>query len=100
MEKEPKFGIIENNPESLADKINRLRQEVSSHEGKHFIMSEKFVSFVKNLKKKYPDYAKWLAYHSLIQSGMFEDETGVIEEDFPGDDSVVKFLESFLKKQV
>ena len=54
---------------------------------------EAYIDFSNRLKEKYPDYDRRRAYHALIMSTM-PDRTDVIEEDFPGEDSVVEFLQS------
>ena len=55
---------------------------------------DRYVAFAEHLKETYPDAAHYRAYHALIGSTLRPEETGIIETDFPGDDSVVKFLES------
>ncbi len=49
--------------------------------------------FSLRLREKYPDYAERRAYHVLAGTRPRPDAR-IIEEDFPGDDSVIRFLES------
>ncbi|GEM_PF-1747963 len=50
--------------------------------------------FAEELKKKYPDYLNYRIYHFLIGSTP-SNARKLIEEDFPGEDSVVNFMNSF-----
>ncbi len=49
--------------------------------------------FSLRLREKYPDYADRRAYH-VLAGGRPRPGMRVIEEDFPGDDSVIRYLES------
>lgn len=53
------------------------------------------------IKKRYPDSRRYRIFHILIGSGIPEDfpKNEIIEEDFPGEDSVEKFLESLISKE-
>lgn len=53
--------------------------------------------FARELQKKYPDYKRYRVWHVLI--GSTPDESGIIEEDFPGEDSVIDFLEKVLQER-
>lgn len=60
-------------------------------------LSDRVVPFAQHLQKSYPDYLRWRAYHALARSTILpEHEADVIEDDFPGDDSIVKFLQSLV----
>lgn len=99
-EKEPKLGINQEVKESLAGEIIRLRAEVISKIDKRFLLSDALILFVKGLREKYPNWKNWLAYHKLVGSSPPEsDEEEMVYEDFPGEDSVVLFLESLLDKR-
>lgn len=52
----------------------------------------KLCEFADQLKKKYPDYQDYQLYHFLICS-TFDHEPSKV--DFPGEDSVEKFINSF-----
>ena len=97
MEQEPKFPKPKEVLESTGENIIKLRKEVIARVGKRFQISDELINFVHKLQEKYPDYLHRRAYHNLVQSGVDKEyPSDVIEEDFPGEDSVVKFLESFL----
>lgn len=49
------------------------------------------------LKAKYPDCKRRSIYHAFIGSSIGKSDL-IIDEDFPGDDSVVKFVEYLVEK--
>ncbi len=59
-----------------------------------FKFHEAIVEFSKKIQLKYPDYQNYKIYHFLIGSSLPE-EGNFKEEDFPSEDSIVKFLNSF-----
>ena len=94
-EHEPK---LEFGHESPADKVVRLRKEVEAKVDRGFSMSQTLISFVDNMREKYPDWKEHLVYHLLVGSSPSgSDKEKMIYEDFPGEGSVVSFLESILK---
>lgn len=55
------------------------------------------VEYSNKMKEKYPDaYHRTRAYHALIGSTMFPEETPI--EDFEGEDSVLVFVKNLRKK--
>jgi len=54
---------------------------------------EKLVEFVNKLKAKYKDYQDYVFYHMLIGSSV-SDNHKLSKVDFPGDDSIEKFIDS------
>ena len=54
--------------------------------------------FANKLKEKYPDYKRMHVWYVLV-GGTPEERFGILEEDFPGEDSVVAFLERILKER-
>ncbi len=58
---------------------------------------DEIVEFSKILEKKYPDTKKHIIFHDLIGSGMVSTDE-VVYEDFPGNDSVEKFVANLAKK--
>jgi len=86
---------IPQTPESVPDKVKRLRKEAIKHMGIERFYTELLPPFVQQLVEHYPDCGKYRIYHGLVGGTPFERD-GLIEEDFPGEDSVVKFLESLL----
>lgn len=86
-----KIHSFENNPEEekrvkelelLADKVFEKIEKWDD--------SEVYV-FLKKLEKKYPDHTNYRLYHLLDSSTLFKN---CPKFDFPGDDSVEKFLRS------
>jgi hypothetical protein len=56
------------------------------------------VAFSEKLEKKYPNAReKYIIFHDLIGSGVWS-TSEVIYDDFPGEDSVEKFVEYLAKK--
>ena len=51
---------------------------------------DKLVNKARNLQAKYPDYEDYELYHLLIGSTVYDRP----EFDFPGEDSVQKFIEA------
>ena len=56
------------------------------------------LNFVKKLQDKYPDYQNYKIYHCLFGSSLPE-KGNFKEEDFPGEDSIVNFLNSFKEEK-
>lgn len=59
-------------------------------------VNEDIYAFCKNLEEKYSDFSRHQIYHALIGSGM--DSSIDIVDDFPGEDSVEKFIENLVQK--
>ncbi len=96
-------NIDEKNLET--EKINILKTKISNF--LHILCSKKDVAgldeflqrqteFVDNLKKKYPDCEKYRFYHLFVGSTPWED---CPKFDFPGEDSIEKFIESLEIKE-
>jgi len=96
-------NIDEKNSET--EKINILKTKISNF--LHILCSKKDAAgldeflqrqaeFVDNLKKKYSDCEKYRLYHLFIGSTPWED---CPKFDFPGEDSVEKFIESLEIKE-
>jgi hypothetical protein len=79
-------------PKTIADDIRPLWKAAKDRVGNVGEFMARIVARSQELKDKYPDAAHRRAYHSLIGSTLMN-EPGIIEEDFPGDDSVITFLE-------
>ena len=86
---------IPQTPESVTAKVKRLRKEVINHIGMEHFYIELLPPFADQLRQNHPDCGKYRIYHDLV-GGTPREGDGIIEEDFPGEDSVVKFLESLL----
>lgn len=75
-------------------KIRELLEPARKKVGTRVFM-DRMYNFAQELQAKYPrDFKKRRVYHALIGSTLPEGEPDVIEEDFPGEDSVVGFLKS------
>ena len=73
--------------ESLSDEeLNALLEEVQSR--------------VEYLRGKYSNHINYKILHVLSGSGIHDLHSGVIEDDFPGDDSVEKFVDDLAKKYI
>lgn len=77
------------------EKITRLRSEVLKRMD-IIVFNEKMVAFARKIQKTYPDFQQYRCYHQLIGSTILESEH-VVDGDFEGDDSVIRFLEGLLK---
>lgn len=77
---------------SLADRIRRL-QFIAMRRMDIRDYSKGIENFTAHLREKYPDYNIRRAYHVLIGSTM-DPDADIIEEDFPGEDSVESFLQN------
>lgn len=89
-----------NNPKDKIEEIKKKRailyKSFSREELNKF--QEELVKYIKeNIRIKYPNYANYVVYHILVGSTVLDD-VELIEEDFPGDDSVEKFLEKCSEK--
>lgn len=83
-----------NNPKSNIEKIKKERAFLYESFSIEKLMEfqNKLVEYIKDIRIKYPNYDKYVVYHVLIGSTL-PDGVTIIEDDFPGDDSVEKFLE-------
>lgn len=86
-------------PESPSERVRRMRDELArqmagnaSRQVKVYELSK---GFEKKLEEKYPDFAKYRAYHWLVGSTPPE---SCDKEDFEGEDSVEAFLKPFLEE--
>lgn len=73
----------------LLSQVYRDRQRLSA-------AHESILAQAQFLRQKYPDYEAYRMYHLLIQSSPHEERLKFL--DFPGEDSVVKYLESLAKE--
>lgn len=84
---------------SLVDQIRALKRKVYGKESgvtreERIERVRQVTVFAGTLKEKYPDFQRWRVYHALI--GSTPGTSNLIEGDFPGEDSVVNFLESLI----
>lgn len=86
--------VLEQRESPLVEEIRMLMGIARKKLGHGF--SDRQVTFAGQLREKYPDWKKRRAYHALVESTMPESGTDVIEEDFPGEDSVTEFLQSLI----
>jgi len=90
---EPKFEG-ESQPEERGEEIAHVREMLNElynrKDGLAFY--EAMVDKAVQLKSKYHDFNKYRLYHLLISSTPAEGQT-FSEFDFPGEDSIIKFLE-------
>ena len=56
------------------------------------------VTRVNYLKSKYPDCQNYTIIHALSGSSIYVSDTNIIEDDFPGDDSIEKFVDDLYKR--
>jgi len=87
----------------LRDKFNTISQRVFTRmrASKNFQEVNKFQkeidNFIALLRKKYPNAEKYVKMHYILGSSVDLDQQTVYE-DFPGDDSVEKFVASLEEK--
>lgn len=81
----------------IEEQMKEINEETDEEikTNKIFSRHDKVVEFSNEIKKKYPDYEKYLAYHILI--GSTPDYENIDEFDFPKEDSVLKFVKEKLK---
>jgi hypothetical protein len=86
-----------NREEDKIKEIERKRDELFEKMGTEEAWEE-ILEYANNLKKKHPhgDYLKYRAYHALICSTTDKKKSPYL--DFPGEDSVEKFLDELLEK--
>ena len=84
------------NPENLSQKENEevlrsLKEKWSALSKIEDILSfhDRVFGKAKELRDKYPDYEDYKLYHLLIGSTVYDRS----KFDFPGEDSIIKFLE-------
>lgn len=82
-----------NNPKSKIEKIKeeRIALYASFSLEKITEFQDKLIKYIKDIKLKYPNFNNYVLFHILIGSTVPDDIT-LIEDDFPWDDSVEKFL--------
>jgi len=91
------MGEEQNRHEAGLEMAERIRDLISQVYGKaageYYLEGyNRVVAFAEELQHKYPDCKQRRAYHALIGSTI-EGAPDIIEEDFPGEDSAVLFLE-------
>jgi len=78
--KDARLALFENAPE----KINKIWGEIAER--------------IKYLKNKYDDYNDRAVFQALAGGSFSNTDPNINEEDFPGEDSVVKFVEDLEKE--
>ena len=87
------FSIESLKIKSLLDRLYGL---VS---GEKFLeVYDKLALRAKYLQKKYPDYFNREVWHIMIGSSLGYKMMPVIEDDFPGDDSVEEFIKTLIEE--
>jgi hypothetical protein len=71
--------------------LKRKRDEIFDDLEKY----DKLAEFIGRLKAKYEDYQEYLLYHMFTGSTPPQELAKI---DFPGDDSIEKFIDSLLSK--
>ncbi len=81
--------------QKIKDKTARLRSGLPQQWGKIFFRIQAQGNY---LKGKYPDFNRYELYHALVGSNLFADPgySFYTQEDFPGDDSIEKFLNDLI----
>lgn len=82
-------------PVALKERLSKLR----THEDDNIFskVNDKIGNFGKRLKEEYGDFEDYLLYHLLAGSSL----RGACEKyDFPGEDSVEKFIDDLYKKYI
>ena len=89
-----------NNPEkSSIEKIKEMREAFykAASNTKLFEFQDKLVEYANYIKTKYPNWNNYIVFHILIGSTPPDDNPNLTKYDFPEDDSVEKFIRSFVK---
>jgi len=74
----------------LADIKQKLNNAYNRED--RFEMHDRLAEFGRKLTEKYPDCRNYILFHVLISSTPPSNAT--IKEDFPGEDSIIKFIEN------
>lgn len=89
-------------PEDLSTRVKSLRDEIvrmakeKGGEDAYFEVWDEIGAYGKLIKERHSDsYQDVKAYHALLDSGT---NKSTPQEDFPGEDSVIAFLENLKKK--
>jgi hypothetical protein len=97
MEKIPKFHYNEGLLQEYKDRLGKIIDEVSDNNLS--ILHDKIREKSDNLLAKYGrEVHKYSFYHALASSTMDADWE-IIADDFPGDDSVAKFIDELAKSE-
>lgn len=102
-EQETPMAVLDANQKRI-DKIHNLQLKISesfSQENNNAeLVSEEIYKFAQYLKKVYKDCEKHRLYHMLIGSTAPSSMVGIIEEDFPGQDSIEKFVDDLAERYI
>ncbi|MCX6701674.1 MAG: hypothetical protein NTX96_00570 [Candidatus Zambryskibacteria bacterium] len=81
------------NEEVLLTELKTLLHEAQDEDRlkNTYYVQDEIVKKVKGLRKKYPDWQNYRVYHLLVGSDLLEPTKYF---DFPGDDSIEKFIRS------
>ena len=81
----------------IKDRLDGLLKGI--HYKKFDEIQEKIVVFVSRLREKYPDSNKYELMHIITGSGIpTRANFKPLEDDFPGEDSVEKFIDGLLEE--
>lgn len=92
----------EHSPEQFAEvkgnpSVEHVKELVAEIYGGSPEKYGRMVKFARKLQSKYPDVKRRKLYHAMIGSSV--EEMYDIDEDFPGEDSIVTFLENLAHEQ-
>lgn len=76
--------------QKIIEKLKHILYSVSDNE--IIEIQDKIVAFDKHLKTVYPNATQFNVLHALIGSTPNKDDPAMIFEDFPGEDSIEKFV--------
>lgn len=82
----------------IKDSMANTRKAFADSKEKMYAFQDEIIKRYNYIKSRYPDYGKRIILHVLTGSGLSISETNVIEEDFPGEDSIEKFVDYLAKK--
>lgn len=82
------------------DELREIKSKIFEEKDKKQMLKshDLIVKFAKEIQSKYPDYQNYKIYHFLIGSSLPK-EGNFKDEDFPGEDSIVSFLNSFKEEK-
>ncbi|MDP2709226.1 MAG: hypothetical protein Q8O93_04255 [bacterium] len=85
--------------QAVFDSIQKKKNELFGNKGLDEIkeMNTKIINYSKLLERNYPDFKQYYLLHALI-GGSREDLKYCDKFDFPGEDSVVKFMDDLYRE--
>ncbi len=93
-----KFENTINNEQAILDEVENKKNFLFNLEDKTVVeIYRKIYDFEKKLEEKYPDASKYYLFH-IVAGGTINRRDCSSGFDFPGDDSIAKYLDILYKE--